>query len=230
MDDSSIDLKDLQRILLGNAPLEFLAEVLIRTIITYISLLIIVKLLGKRMSGQLTITELGITLMLGAIVAPPMETPERGILQGIMILLLVLLYHQGLTWWGIKSPAIEKITQGTLSIFVKNGILQLEELKKMKVSRAELFARLRQKNIYNLGKVKRMYMEASGIFSIFEMDEQKPGLSLLPGADESIHAMQEKPEQGLMACTSCGNTLHHSTTEQEHCPVCGSDHWDPAVL
>src|SRR5947199_10814271 len=110
MGKSAIQLKDIQRILLGNAPLEFLAEVLIRTIITYLSLLVIVKFLGKRMSGQLTITELAIAIMLGAIVAPPMETPERGILQGIMILVLVLAYHQGLALWVIRRPAVEKIT------------------------------------------------------------------------------------------------------------------------
>jgi uncharacterized membrane protein YcaP (DUF421 family) len=229
MDKSAIELKDLQRILFGNAPVEFLAETLIRTIVIYISLLFIVRMLGKRMSGQLTITELGIAIMLGAIVAPPMETPERGILQGVLILLLILFYHQGVALLGIKRPDTEKITRGNLSIFVKNGILQLDELKEAGISRAELFARLREQNVYNLGKVKRMYMEANGTFSVYKVEDEKPGLSLLPPVDAAVHEMQKKPPGDLKACISCGNTAF-SPKEKEPCKVCGESRWDPAVL
>jgi hypothetical protein len=42
---------DWQRILFGQAPPEFLLEVLMRTSIIYIALLIIVRLMGKRMGG-----------------------------------------------------------------------------------------------------------------------------------------------------------------------------------
>jgi hypothetical protein len=119
MDKSAIHLGDWHRLLFGNAPAEFMVEVLIRTIVTYVCLLFIVKWLGKRMSGQVTITELALSIMLGAIVAPPMEAPERGILQGIMILFLILGCHLGLTWFTIRKPRLETITQGELGIFVR---------------------------------------------------------------------------------------------------------------
>jgi uncharacterized membrane protein YcaP (DUF421 family) len=228
MDKSQIHLNDWHRILFGNAPVEFLAEVLVRTVVTYICLLFIVRWLGKRMAGQLTILELGIAIMLGAIVAPPMETPERGILQGILILFLVLVCHQWLTLAAVRHPRVERMTQGKLSIFVKDGIVQVGEMRAARISRAQLFALLREKNIFNLGKVKRVYMEACGIFSIFETGESRPGLSLLPPADAAIHRMQEKPDEQLKACISCGNTTR-SPAAGESCKVCGNDRWDTAV-
>src|SRR5579872_2254690 len=94
MDKSQIHLGDWHRLLFGNAPAGFMAETLFRAIIIYICLMVIVGWLGKRMSGQVTITELGIAIMLGAIVAPPMETPERGILYGVFILIVMLLLHR----------------------------------------------------------------------------------------------------------------------------------------
>ena len=109
MDKSDIHITDFKRILIGDAPWEFMAEIFFRTVIIYFFLLLIVKWLGKRMSGQLSITELGIVIMLGAIVSPPMETPERGILQGILILFLVLFYHQSVILWTFKNPKIEII-------------------------------------------------------------------------------------------------------------------------
>jgi uncharacterized membrane protein YcaP (DUF421 family) len=189
---------------------------------------VIVKFLGKRMAGQVTITELGISIMLGAIVAPPMEAPERGILQGIFILFLVLLYHQWVALAGVKSSRMERIIQGKLSIFVKDGIIQLETIRHTSISRAQLFAELREQKIYNLGKVKRMYMEACGIFSIFETETARPGLSLLPVSDDAVHAMQHKPDPALKACTSCGHTM--VPAKEEHCSNCGNNNWDTAVI
>jgi uncharacterized membrane protein YcaP (DUF421 family) len=228
MDKSDIQLSDWQRILLGTAPLEFLAETVVRTIVTYIFLLVVVKWLGKRMSGQLTITELAIAIMLGAIVAPPMETPERGIAQGALILFLVLLYHQWLALAAVKNRRIEKIALGTISIFVKDGILQLDEVRRTRIARAQLFAVLREEHIYNLGQVKRLYMEACGVFSIFQAEEAKPGLSLLPVEDDAIHAIQQKDDMQLKACTSCGNVVH--APDDHGCTICGNKHWDTAVI
>jgi len=230
MDKSDIRLGDWQRILLGNAPLEFLGEVVVRTIITYIFLLVMVKWLGKRMSGQLTITELGIAIMLGAIVSPPMETPERGILQGALILLMVLAYHQWLALATVRNKKVEKIVQGGLSIFVKDGILQLDQVRVTHIARAQLFAVLREKHIYNLGQVKRLYMETGGLFSIYEMKAPRPGLSLLPVEDGPVHAMQQKPDESLKACTSCGNVIDFAKHESAPCGICGNTNWDTAVI
>src|SRR5689334_7147777 len=140
MDKEEIFLNDWKRILFGNAPLEFLLEVLIRSVFIYCFLLIIIRLLGKRMSSQLTITELAVMLTLGAIVSVPMQMPERGILQGMELLVLILLFERGLTWLIYKNKKIEELTQGKMSLLVKDGVLQLGEVKKLNISHEQLFA------------------------------------------------------------------------------------------
>src|ERR1700760_2988075 len=157
MDKNGYHLWDWKRILFGNAPIEFLGETLFRTVIVYIFLLMVVKWLGKRMSGQVTITELGIAIMLGAIVSPPMETPERGIVQGIVILFLVLLMHRSTALLGVYNARAEKIIQGSLDICIRDGVIDLAVLRAVRVSRAQLFAVLRMNQIYNLGEVERLY-------------------------------------------------------------------------
>jgi uncharacterized membrane protein YcaP (DUF421 family) len=222
-------LNDWHRILFGNAPAVFMVEILFRTVIIYIFLLMIVTWLGKRMAGQITIFELGIAIMIGAIVAPPMETPERGIIQGIAILFLVLILHQLLSTLALKSRRFESVSKGKLSICVKDGIIQVHELKKIRVSRAQLFTILRARHIYNLAAVKRMYMESCGLFTVFKTQDPRPGLSLLPPGDPGIHAMHQQPDPQLKACTSCGNTTR-SPAADERCAICGSASWDTAVL
>jgi hypothetical protein len=62
-------------------------------------LLYILRWLGKRMSGQLTIMELSVMLTLGAIVSASMQIPDHGILEGVLLLLCALVSSgESVTW------------------------------------------------------------------------------------------------------------------------------------
>ncbi|WP_207429643.1 DUF421 domain-containing protein [Pedobacter sp. SYSU D00535] len=224
MKKEEIKLSDWQRILFGDAPPEFLLEVFIRTLIIYIALIVIARLLGKRMGGQLTLTETAVMITLGAIVAPAMQLPDRGVIFGIILLLCALLFQRGINLWGFNSSKFEKLSQGHSSVLVKDGVLDLEEMKKVRISRQELFAMLRHKNILNLGNVKRAYLEGCGLLSIFT-NEGRRGLSLLPDQDdEQLDGMSAAA--GSQACCSCG---YVAIETQEECHNCGSKRWTKAI-
>ncbi|GAB3018080.1 YetF domain-containing protein [Spirosoma pulveris] len=228
MKKEAIHLEDWQRILLGDAPAEFLVEVLIRTSLIYLILLIVMRLLGKRMNGQLTNLELAVMLTMGAIIAPAMQLPDRGLLSGVLALLCALLFQRGTNWLGIKSSKTEKIIQGTATVLVKDGVFQLEQMVSNRLSHQQVFAALRSENVYNLGDVKRLYLEAYGMFSIYRAEPGKPGLSVFEPSDEEIHSIHEQPESEALACTNCGNTVP-SPPQPGHCPVCQATKWIPAV-
>jgi len=225
MDKKDIHLYDIHRILFGDAPTIFLVEVLIRTIITYIMLLVVTRWLGKRMSGQLSITEMAVMLTLGAIVSVAMQVPESGILMAVIVLVCTLTFERGLSWLEFKNKKLERITQGPMSILVKNGVIQYEEMLKARISNQQLFANLRSEGIYNLGMLKRVYLEASGIFSIFKEKEEKPGLPTFPPNDESMLNKYQHVE--LIACINCGFVKQPS--EKGPCTDCGHDEWVNAI-
>jgi uncharacterized membrane protein YcaP (DUF421 family) len=226
MKKEEIYLGDIKRILFGSAPPEFLLEVFIRTLIIYLALLVTLRLLGKRMDGHLTIMELAVMVMLGAIVAPAMQMPERGLLAGIFILLLTLGVHRGLAILNFKRPKTEELAHGKVGILVKDGIIQLDELKDSRISRQQLYATIRGKKIYNLGQVKRLYIEACGVFSIYTYADEQSGLSVLPPRDPDLN-MQEEREDAL-ACSNCGNVVHKQA-ESHKCKICGTKDWTVAV-
>src|ERR1700712_3853266 len=107
MDKDKIHLGDIKRIILGEAPWEFMAEVFFRTIISYIVILVIVKMLGKRMSGRLTPTEMAVMLMFGAVVSGSMQVPDRGILEATFVLVLIVIVQRLITLWAFKSTKFE---------------------------------------------------------------------------------------------------------------------------
>jgi uncharacterized membrane protein YcaP (DUF421 family) len=228
MKKDEIYLNDIKRILFGEAPPEFLLEVLIRTIVVYLFLLVVTRWLGKRMSGQLTIMEMAVMLTLGAIVSVAMQLPDKGILMAVLVLVCTLLFERGLSWLGFKSARAEKITQGTLSILVKNGVIQHREMVKAGISNQQLFAQLRGEKIYNMGKIKRVYLEACGVFSIIkETDIDKPGLSIYPPDDKAI--LQEQHSVNLLACINCG-FVSASKQNNAACQDCGHNQWTSAAI
>jgi uncharacterized membrane protein YcaP (DUF421 family) len=206
MKASEIKLDDWQRILFGNTSPDFLLEVLLRTAIVYLALLLVVKWLGKRMSGQITIIEMTVMITLGAIVSVPMQMPDRGILQGLLILVAALALHRGINYIGFFNPKADEIIQGKPTVLVKDGVMQLAEMDEVRVSRQQLFSDLRTKNVYQLGKLRRVYLEPAGTISIILAKEERPGLPLFPPTDESILKARANPDLQLWVCINCGTT------------------------
>lgn len=220
-----IHMADWQRILFGQAPPVFLLEVFVRTIIIYIFLLFVLRWLGKRMSGQLTILEMAVMLTLGAIVSVAMQTPERGITLSMFVLFCTLAFQRGISWLGIKSARLEEISQGKISTLLKDGVLDLDEMRRCRISRQQLFAELRSNGIYSLGQVRRVYLEACGLFSTIKMHATAPGLPTLPPGDNKITLLLHPT--GDMACCNCGQVSENSSSKE--CPHCGANSWTQAL-
>jgi len=229
MKKEDINPGDWHRILFGEAPVEFLVEVFVRTFIIYTVLLIIVRLLGKRMSGQLTISELSLMVTMGAIVAPAMQIPQLGVLLGMMILFCALIFQRTLYHFEFKSQRFEEISQGTVSTLVENGIIQLESMDESKISRQQLFTALRNKNVFNLGEVSRVYMEACGTFSIYKNENPFAGLPIYPPSDSGINGFSQKIFPDKPVCETCGYVSDESQKYQS-CPVCNSLNWISASV
>ncbi len=229
MEKEDIKLEDWQRILIGDAPAEFLLEVFIRTTLIYLALLVVMRLLGKRMNGQLTNLELAVMLTMGAIISPAMQLPDRGLLSGLLAMVCAITFLRGTNWWGIKSSKAEKLIQGTATVLVIDGVFQLKQMAENRLSHQQIYAALRSENVYNLGQVKRLYLEGYGIFSIYQDEKGKPGLSVLPPTDEEIQSIYKQKDDKHVACTNCGNTVP-AQPKPGSCSVCQADSWGGAVL
>jgi uncharacterized membrane protein YcaP (DUF421 family) len=234
MKKEDIHLDDIYRILFGQAPVSFLLEVFIRTLVVYLILLLAIRWLGKRMSGQLTIMELAVMLTLGAIICVPMQIPDRGLMQGIVLLICAVWFQRGISYLGVKYGKFEDFTQGKSSMLVKNGTLVLQELSTNRISHAQFFAKLRSEGIFNLGEIDRVYLEACGLYSIFKAKSPKSGLPILHIVDGDIvesqnqATNQDNNNEELVACKNCGHVQEKQAAGK--CDNCGEDSWVKAII
>lgn len=222
-------LTDYLRILMGDVPWSFLLEATIRLIVMYLILLTGLRLMGKRMAGQLSRTELAALVSLAAAIGIPLLSPDRGIIDSLTIAAVVVLGQRLFAQWTARRPQAERVLQGTLAAVATDGVLQLDCMEKAVLSQERLFAQLRGKSLEHLGQVRHLYMEANGTFSLVEETDPRPGLSLIPGWDHDFRNVQPVAA-GHFACLRCGQVLAAPELPTSACPHCGARQWEPAVL
>ncbi|WP_181307067.1 DUF421 domain-containing protein [Rufibacter sp. XAAS-G3-1] len=228
MKKEEIYFPDWQRLLIGNTPWEFMAEVLLRTLVIYIVLLVILRLMGKRMNAQLTISELAVMVTLGGIASAPMQLPDRGILMGVVAFVCALVFQRGFNLLAFRHRKVELAAQGDVSLILREGVLQIKQFEHSRLSKDQVFAALRTRNITQLGEVKRLYMEGYGLFSIVKEPNPKPGLAIIPLKDRTLLESLSS-DQKHAACTRCGYLAEASRVQGTECPNCACDEWVPAT-
>ncbi|HET9957042.1 MAG TPA: YetF domain-containing protein [Polyangiaceae bacterium] len=227
MEPQKISVLEWHRLLMGTTPAAFLLEMLVRCLVVYTFFVLIVRVLGKRMSGQVANLELGVMITLGAIVSVPLQVAERGIVPALVLLLAVLALHQLLSWGTARYFKMEQLVQGHAKLLTKNGELMLDELREVGMSQEQLFSVLRSEKLRHLGEVKRVYLEACGTFSIIRNPTPHPGLSVLPRWDTPLQNRIPRAEE-LCACRFCGHVVLGSESETA-CARCSRTEFTAAV-
>lgn len=229
MKPEDIHLNDLYRIIVGEMPAIFYVELVLRSLFIYIVLISSMRLMGKRMASQIGRTEMATVASLAAAVGIPLMNPDRGLLAGLVIAITIVTLQVWLARRSARSQKFEALSQDKIALLVSDGIMDLAEMKKNRITRQRVFAQLRTSKQLHLGNVKRLYLEANGLFSLLENKEPQPGLSIIPERDLEFVA-RHTSKTDLMACGLCGYVDSTKTfTPHDNCPLCTTTDWKPAV-
>jgi len=229
MKEYEIKLSDLQRILVGEVPFHFYLEVIFRVVVIYLILMVSMRLMGKRMSSQLSRNEMAAVASLAAAIGIPLMNPDRGLLPAVVIAVVIITYQVAIARRAARDKRFESMTQGAYNMLVKDGVLNIDAMILTRISRDRVFAQLRSESIPHLGLVRRLYFEAGGGFSLLKAADPKPGLSIIPDRDKHLFAGLNVPVAGEV-CSNCGNPRQSGKGPAEVCNVCHSHHWEAAVV
>ena len=144
-----------------------------RSIILYIFVLIIMRLMGKREIGQLQPFELAISIMIADLVTMPMTDVGIPISNGIIPILGLLLMHLIISIINIKSIKAREIICGKPRILIYRGKIDEEALKKERFTINELQERLRGNNVVNIGDVEYAILETSGQVTVIQKPDKR---------------------------------------------------------
>jgi uncharacterized membrane protein YcaP (DUF421 family) len=217
----------IERLLIGDGPWAFLAEVVPRAIVMYVLLLISMRLMGKRVAAQLSISELAVILMLGAAIGVPIQVSSQGVLPAVVVLLTVVCMQRASARAAVRWRSVEIVTQGDTRLVVRDGRMLLDSLKKNQISREMLASELRAADVSHLGELRRAYLESSGALSLVRRKMPAPGLTLRPDMDRGL--LYSIGADGYFACWSCGHVERSEERPTDACEYCGAHRWESAV-
>lgn len=223
---------DLSRIFFGSLPLLFYVEIALRTIVLYLYALVVLRFLGRRSAGELTALDVLVIVALGSAVGDPMFYPDVPILHGALVITLIIGIERLGLYLSNRNGKVDRFIKGNPVMVVSDGVLNLEGLQKLGISKREIFQMARQNGYHNLGQIKRMYIETDDKPSIFEFeaDQVRPGLQFEPPWEmverDLIKAGTTIKESTTVVCTNCGQVSEFTRGNKvPPCPRCQKTIW-----
>lgn len=229
MKKEDIIFTDWHRWLFGTAPPAFTLEAALRAVVMFVVVVLVVRWMGRRLKGEISIAEWAVILTLGGIITKPLHLPTMGLLPPVAVLLTLLGMHRLSNWLAFKYRPVELAQQGDVVALLRDGCLDLPKLRATALSQEQLFSLLRAQKIQQLGQLRRVYLEANGKFSLYKYQQARAGLSILPRPDQPAPAANG-PAHGRLACATCGHVAAPADHSGTGCLRCGAHNWLPAAL
>ena len=144
-----------------------------RSIVLYIIVLIVMRLMGKREIGQLQPFELAIAIMIADLASIPMTDTGIPISNGIVPILGLLVMHLLISMINVKSVKAREIISGKPRILIYRGKIDEKALLKERFTVNELQEKLRDKDIVNISDVEYAILETSGQITVIEKPSKR---------------------------------------------------------
>jgi len=149
-------------------------QIVLRTSVIYLIVLIGVRLSGKREVGQMTPFDLTLLLLLSNSVQNAMTGPDTSLLGGVMAAATLLLLNHLVGIVSGTNRGFRKVVEGEPSLLVHDGKAIVGHMAKEHVSMDELHRALREHGIASLHDVALAVLEVDGSISCMKYDEIKP--------------------------------------------------------
>lgn len=151
-------------------------ELLFRTLLIYAVVFVIMRMMGKREIGKLSVFDLVISVMIAEIAVFVIEDTDRPLWDGIFPMIILLVVQIGIALISLKSRKLRMLFDGKPTILVDRGKLNREAMRKQRYNLDDLLLQFRE-NKTNIADVEFAVLETTGKLSIVKKDKAQPGQS-----------------------------------------------------
>jgi uncharacterized membrane protein YcaP (DUF421 family) len=147
-------------------------ELVVRSTVIYIAMLIGLRLFGKREIGQFTLFDLVAVLLVANAVQPAMTGPDSSLVGGLLIIGTLLVLNWGVGTLRLRSPLFRWILQPRPTVIAQDGHWITDALRREGVDAEEAEMALREHGVESIEQVKLAVLELDGSISIVPLDSR----------------------------------------------------------
>lgn len=148
-----------------------LLTIIIKTCIGYLTLILIMRFMGKREIGQLNLFDLVILLTIVDLLVVGIENYEKSFLLWIVPIILLGVIQKIIAILLLKCSFFRSFIDGRESLIINKGQVITKNMKKNNYNFDDLFVQLRLKDIKSIDEVEYAILETNGELSVFTKDK-----------------------------------------------------------
>jgi uncharacterized membrane protein YcaP (DUF421 family) len=175
MTDGAIEF--LQDILLGDPP--FLERVLVVGILTYLALIVIIRISGKRTLAAMNIFDFIVTVALGSTLASTIVSRDVSVAEGVLALGVLVGLQYLVSWLSVRYKGVEKLVKSQPRLLYYEGEFLTDAMRAERITESEIWQALRAQGIGEPGQVDAIILETNGNISMLpQKKDRQPERSL----------------------------------------------------
>lgn len=159
--------------------------VMLKSLITFLVVFFVIRLMGKRQIGEMQPFELVITLIIAEVACIPMNDPYIPLYYGLVPIVTLATLHIVLSFISRKSEKMRKVLTGSSIIVVDKTGIVYDNLKKMNMNMDDLIEAVRTAGYVDFSQIAYAIFETNGQLCVVEKEQQ-----------QTQPAQQEQSEQG----------------------------------
>lgn len=132
----------------------------------YLFIVAALRLFGKKEIAQLSVVDLVFVLLISNAVQNAMVGSDTSLLGGLCAAATLFLLNFALKWVIFHFSRVSKLVQGQAVMLIYNGVINLENLRKTKISMEELEEALREHGVSSAKEVNLAVLELDGNISV----------------------------------------------------------------
>ncbi len=149
-----------------------ITRTLISGILTYVALVILLRVSGKRTLSKMNAFDLIVTVALGSTLATIILSKDVTLAQGITALLVLVGMQYLITYLSVRSTTVSHIVKAEPTLLLYQGKLLTEAMSRERVIKVEIFSALRNAGIAAIEQVDAVVLETDGSLSVIEKGNQ----------------------------------------------------------
>ena len=177
----------------------------VRTAILYLTMIVVIRIMGKRQNGQMEPSEFVVTMMVANLATIPMEDDGIALFAGLVPIATILGVELVLSYLNLKSSKLRRLLCGKQVILIENGTILQQNLRKTRITLDELTGHLREKDVLDIQSVQYAILETNGNLSVFPYPKEMPASA----RDAGIKVRQQFLP---ITIVSDGELLEHNLT------------------
>jgi uncharacterized membrane protein YcaP (DUF421 family) len=160
---------DWQKVFMPDTPV---LEIIVRGTVTYLSLFVLLRIILRRESGNLGITDMLVIVLIADASQNAMAGSYNSVSDGVLLVSVIIGWSYFLDWLGYHWPFFERITKPAKLLLVDQGKMIKRNMRKELVTDEELMTEIRKAGLSDIEQIKEAFMERDGSISIIEKEKK----------------------------------------------------------